>query len=112
VKIYTIAVGVRGEAPIPVKDEFGNTRLVMAKVDVDEATLQRIASLTGGAFYRATDTGSLQQIYEQINRLEKSAQTIRKFSHYQELYAWALLPALAVLGLGFALEQTRFRRLP
>jgi Ca-activated chloride channel family protein len=112
VKIYTIGVGVRGEAPVPVMDEFGHTQLVMAKVDVDEATLQRIATMTGGAFYRATDTGSLQKIYEQINRLETSAQTVSKFEHYQELYAWALIPALGILGLGLGLEQTRFRRLP
>ena len=112
VKIYTIGVGVRGDAPVPVKDEFGHTQLVMAKVDVDEATLQSIATMTGGAFYRATDTGSLQKIYEQINRLETSAKTVSKFEHYQELYAWALIPALGILGLGLGLEQTRFRRLP
>lgn len=81
VKIYTIGVGVRGEAPMPVKDDFGNTQLVMAKVDVDEKTLQAIAAKTGGAFYRATDTGSLQNIYEQINRLEKSAHTVKKYEH-------------------------------
>jgi Ca-activated chloride channel family protein len=112
VKIYTIAVGVRGEAPIPVKDNFGNTRLVMAKVDVDEKTLQSIASLTGGAFYRATDTDSLNEIYDQINRLEKTAQVAHRFEHYEELYQWALFPAIALLGLGFGLEHTRFRRLP
>jgi Ca-activated chloride channel family protein len=112
VKIYTIGVGVRGEAPMPVKDDFGNTQLVMAKVDVDEKTLQSIAAKTGGAFYRATDTGSLQNIYGQINRLEKSAHTIKKYEHYQELYSWALFPALGVLGLGLGLGQTRLRRLP
>jgi Ca-activated chloride channel family protein len=112
VKIYTIGVGVRGEAPMPVKDDFGNTQLVMAKVDVDENALQAIAAKTGGAFYRATDTGSLQNIYEQINRLEKSAHTIKKYEHYQELYSWALIPALGVLGLGLGLGQTRLRRLP
>jgi Ca-activated chloride channel family protein len=112
VKIYTIAVGVRGEAPVPVKDEFGNTRLVMAKVDVDERTLQQVSALTGGAFYRATDTDSLKRIYDQINRLEKTTQVAQHFDHVQELYALALFPALALLGLGFGLENTRFRRLP
>ena len=112
VKIYTIAVGVRGEAPIPIRDDFGNERMVMAKVDVDEKTLQSIASLTGGAFYRATDTDSLKGIYEHINRLEKTAEVARRFEHYEELYRWALFPAIALLGLGFGLEHTRFRRLP
>lgn len=112
VKIYTIAVGVRGEAPVPVKDEAGNTQLVMAKVDVDEKTLQAVAALTGGSFYRATDTDSLKNIYDQINRLEKTTQVAPHFEHYQELYSWALFPAIALLGLGFGLETTRFRRLP
>jgi Ca-activated chloride channel homolog len=112
VKVYTIAVGVRGEAPIPVKDGFGNTHLMMAKVDVDEKTLQAVAAETGGTFYRATDTDSLQKIYEQINRLEKTAQTTQRFEHAEEMFRWALFPAIALLGLGFGLENTRYRRLP
>jgi Ca-activated chloride channel homolog len=63
-------------------------------------------------FYRATDTDSLKHIYEQINRLEKTTQTAQHFEFHQELFAWALFPALAFLGLGFGLEHTRFRRLP
>jgi Ca-activated chloride channel family protein len=112
VKIYTVAVGVRGEAPIPVTDEFGNTRLVMAKVDVDEKTLEDVAALTGGAFYRATDTDSLEHIYDQINRLEKTTQVAQIAGRRQELFAWAVLPGIALLGLGFGLDTTRFRRLP
>ena len=112
VKIYTIGVGVRGMAPIPIKDEAGNTRLIMDKVDVDEKTLQAVADQTGGTFYRATDTDSLLKIYEQINRLEKTAQTVKKFEHYDELYSWALIPAAAILGLSWLLQHTRFRRLP
>src|SRR6202163_1846149 len=109
VKIYTIGVGVRGKAPVPVRDEAGNMRLVMAQVDVDEKTLQTVADQTGGKFYRATDTDSLKKIYEQINRLETSAQTVQKFEHYEELYPWALIPALAIIGFGFILQQTRYR---
>jgi Ca-activated chloride channel homolog len=112
VKIYTIGVGVRGMAPIPVKDEAGNIHLIMDKVDVDEKTLQTVASETGGTFYRATDTDSLQKIYDQINRLEKTAQTVQKFEHYDELYSWAVIPAVAILALGLLLQHTRFRRLP
>jgi len=112
VKIYTIGVGVRGMAPIPVRDEAGNMRLIMDKVDVDEKTLQSVASETGGAFYRATDTDSLEKIYEQINRLETTAHTVQKFEHYDELYSWALIPAAALMGFGLLLQHTRFRRLP
>jgi len=112
VKVYTIGVGVRGKAPVPVRDEAGNMRLVMAQVDVDEKTLQTVADQTGGKFYRATDTDSLKKIYEQINRLETSAQTVQKFENYDELYPWALIPALAILGFSFLLQHTRYRRLP
>jgi Ca-activated chloride channel family protein len=112
VKIYTIGVGVRGMAPIPVRDEAGNMHFVMDKVDVDEKTLQTVAAATGGTFYRATDTDSLEKIYDQINRLEKTAQTVQKFEHYDELYSWALIPAMALLGFGLLLQNTRLRRLP
>jgi Ca-activated chloride channel family protein len=112
VKVYTIGVGVRGKAPIPMRDQAGNTHVVMAEVDVDEKTLQAIADETGGQFYRATDTDSLQKIYEQINHYETSAQTVEKFEHVEELYRWALCPALGLLGLWVLLQHTWFRRLP
>ena len=112
VKIYTIGVGVRGMAPIPMHDQAGNVRLIMDKVDVDEKTLQTVAATTGGTFYRATDTDSLEKIYAEINRLEKTAHTVQKFEHQEELYSWALMPSVALLGFGFLLQHTRFRRLP
>ncbi len=112
VKVYTIGVGVRGMAPIPVRDEAGHIHLIMDKVDVDEKTLEAVAGVTGGTFYRATDTDSLQKIYEQINGLEKTAQSVQKFEHTDEIYSWALIPSVAILGLGLALQHTRFRRLP
>jgi Ca-activated chloride channel family protein len=112
VKVYTIGVGVRGKAPVPIMDKAGNTHVIMADVDVDEKTLQAIANETGGQFYRATDTDSLQKIYEQINRYETSAQTVEKFEHVEELYRWTLFPSLGLLGLWVLLQHTRYRRLP
>jgi Ca-activated chloride channel family protein len=112
VKVYTIGVGVRGKAPIPMRDEAGKVHVVTMNVDVDEKTLQAVASETGGQFYRATDTHSLQNIYEQINRYETSAQSVQKFEHVEELYRWPLFPSLGLLGIGVILQQTRFRRLP
>lgn len=112
VKVYTIGAGVRGEAPVPVTDAFGNKRLAMAKVDVDEATLQKVADETGGQFFRATDTESLEKIYKEIDRMEKTTHELKKFEHHSELFAWAILPALGLLGAGLALDHTRFRRLP
>jgi Ca-activated chloride channel family protein len=112
VKVYTIGVGVRGKAPLPARDERGKIHMMMMDVDVDEKTLQAVAKETGGVFYRATDTDSLRKIYEQINRYETSAQSVQKFEHVEDLYRWALFPALGLLGLGVILQHTRFRRLP
>lgn len=112
IKVYTIAAGTRGEAPIPMKDQFGNTRIVMAKVDVDEDTLRKIADETGGKFFRATDTDSLKKIYAEIDRMEKTTRSVRKFENHRELFAFAVLPAMALLAVNLGLEQTRFRRLP
>jgi Ca-activated chloride channel homolog len=112
VKVYTIGVGARGKAPIPVRDEAGKVHVILADVDVDEKTLQAVAAETGALFYRATDTDSLKKIYEQINGYETSAQTVQKFEYVEELYRWALLPSLALLGLAILLQHTWFRRLP
>jgi len=112
VKVYTIGAGAKGDAPVPVTDDMGNTQLVMAKVDVDVDMLQKIATETNAQFYRATDTDSLKDIYSQINQLEKSKETIRKYESAQDVFAWAVIPSLALLGCGAAFEQTRRRRLP
>jgi Ca-activated chloride channel family protein len=112
VKIYTIGAGVRGEAPMPVKDDFGNTHIVMMKSDVDEDTLGKIAQMTGGQFFRATDTEKLNETYAAIDRMEKTTHTVNHYQHVSELFAYALLPGLLVLGMSFWREQTRFRRLP
>ncbi len=112
VKVYTIGAGAQGEAPVPVKDQFGNQRIVMAKVDVDEAALRKIADETGGKFFRATDTDSLEKIYAEIDRMEKTTHPVKKFEKYHELFGFAVIPGLMLLGLTLGLEQTRFRRLP
>jgi Ca-activated chloride channel homolog len=112
VKVYTIGVGARGKVPIPVKDESGKIHIITTTVDVDEKTLRAMAGETGGWFYRATDTDSLQKIYAQINRYEKSAQAVQKFERVEEIYRWALYPALGLLGLWVLLQHTLFRRLP
>jgi len=112
VKIYTIGAGVRGNAPFPIKDDFGQTHIVMVPSDIDEETLTKIAQETGGQFFRATDTEKLNETYAQIDRMEKTTHTFKKYEHVSELFAWALVPGLVVLGTGLWLEQTRFRRLP
>ena len=112
IKIYTIGAGIRGSAPFPMKDDFGQTHIVMVPSDVDEDTLGKVAQMTGGQFFRATDTEKLNDTYAQIDRMEKTTHTVKKYEHVSELFAWAVIPGLFVLGTGFWLEQTRFRRLP
>src|SRR5580700_9386037 len=112
VKVYTIGIGVRGEAPIPVTDAFGRKRIVMEKVDVDEDTLKRIAAATGARFYRATDTGSLNRIYDEIDKLEKTSFSVHSFERWQELFDWPALAALVVLALSLLAQFALRRRIP
>lgn len=111
-KTYTILAGRGGEVPIPVTDRFGRQRVVTARVDVDEETLAEMADRTGGRFFRATDTDSLAQIYDEIDAMEKTTATLERFEQYRELYPWLLLAALLLLGLERTLAETRSRSLP
>ncbi|MEO7032934.1 MAG: VWA domain-containing protein [Polyangiaceae bacterium] len=112
VRVYTIGVGVRGEAPMPVTEKDGSTRIVMTKVDVDEDTLRRIADTTGGRFFRATDTDSLKQIYSAIDKMEKTTHDVHSYETHDERFAWAAIPALLLLSVELGLGLTRFRRIP
>ena len=82
------------------------------KVDIDEDTLKLIAQKTGGTYFRATDTASLQQIYADINRLEKTTFSAPRYLDYTELYPWFAIPALLLLGAEVGLGHTRLRKLP
>ena len=112
IKIYTIGAGTRGEAPFPVRDAFGRTHMQTVKVEIDEEMLRSVADATGGQSFRATDTDSLEGIYDSINKLEKTSRKLKKFQLYQELYLWFLVPGIFLLLLELILRQTRFRRLP
>ena len=112
IKVYTIGIGVRGDAPMPVTDAYGNQHIVMEHVDVDEDTLNKIAALTNARFYRATDTDSLQRIYAEIDKLEKTDFRTSTTEHWDELYRPLLMVALALLVLALLLEWTWLRRLP
>ena len=112
VKVYTIGVGTKGEAPMPITDESGRTHIVMTKVDVDEGLLKTIADTTGGRFYRATDAGSLQRIYEAIDSLEKTTRNLKKYEHHEERFAWLVFPGMLLLAGEIGLGLTRFKRIP
>ena len=112
IKIYTIGAGTRGEAPIPVKDAFGRTRMGRTEVDIDEESLKEIAKATGGQYFRATDTDSLVKIYEEINKLETTKRKVKKYEDREELFLFALLPGLFLVLLERTLSETRYRHLP
>jgi Ca-activated chloride channel family protein len=82
------------------------------QVEIDEELLKRIAESTGGQYFRATDTDSLRQIYQQIDKLEKRAIETVKYEEWRELFPWLLTPGLGCLLVAVALEHTRLRRLP
>jgi Ca-activated chloride channel family protein len=112
VKVYTIGMGRPGQVPFPVDDPLFGRRTTLIESDLDEDVLRRIAEATGAAYFRATDTVALQQIYGQINRMEKSEVEVQVFTRHRELSVWVLVPALALLLLELLLRHTVFRTLP
>lgn len=109
IKIYTIGVGTRGEAPVPAIDAFGRQVLVRQKVDVDDETLTKVADMTGGKYFRATDNESLKKIYAEISELEKTKVEIKQYYQYEEKYFPFLLAGVIILLLEFLLGKTRAR---
>jgi len=111
-KVYTVGVGTRGRAPIPVDDPVFGRRLISVEVDIDEVTLRKIAELTGGKYFRATDRDELESIYAQIDRLEKSKVQSDTYVEYTERFAWFILPALGLLVIELGLAETILRETP
>jgi Ca-activated chloride channel family protein len=85
---------------------------VYQKVDLDEETLKQIADVTGGAYFRAQDTASLEEIYEQIDQMERTEAKVKEYMEYEELFAQFAFPGLLLILVGFVLENTRFRKIP
>jgi Ca-activated chloride channel family protein len=112
IKVYTIGAGTRGYAPMPMQDVFGRKVYQNVKVDVDEDTLRKIADVTSAKFYRATDTKTLKQIFEQIDALEKSTVEMNQYMQYRDLFPWFLGAGFGVLALQTVLAQTVGRKLP
>lgn len=96
IRVYTIGVGTNGMAPVPVQTPYG-TRMQNVQVEIDEDVLTRIADITGGQYFRATDNQKLQAIYKEIDQMEKSKIDVKQFSKKQEEYGKFGLAALVVL---------------
>jgi len=112
IKIYTIGAASSDVAKFPTRNMFGQRVYTTIPVDIDEGTMRKIADITGGKFYRATDTETLRRVYAEINQLETSKVTVKRFQHVKEYFAWALYPGLLCLGLEIFLAHTRWRRVP
>lgn len=118
VRVYTIGVGKKGGAPIPVNHPvYGRVyarnpdgSLYLTKID--EESLVKIADVTGGQYFRATDARALSEIYAQILELERTKFQVKQFEKAREYFRWAAVPALALLLLELLLAHTRLRVLP
>ncbi len=112
IKIYTIGVGSKGPVPYPVQDRMFGRRYVQIQIDLDTEILSRIADLTGGKAFLATDATGLRLIYDEIDRMEPTTFKVKQYTVYNELAGMPLLLALLTAGLGMGLALTVFRRLP
>ncbi len=122
IKLYTIGMGTRGMAPMPVPTPFG-VQMQRRPVSIDEALLKRMADATGGQYFRATDSSSLEGIYARIDELEKTVTEQKRTVQAKDLAVegfrlggFAMPPVLALalgaLLLEAALSATRWRTLP
>ena len=112
IRIYTIGAGSKGMVPYPTKDMFGNTVYRRVKIEIDENTLKKIADKTDARYFRATDTESLRNIYEEIDELEKTIIEEKGYTEYIELFHLFLIPGLLLLLIEIVLKNTLLRRIP
>ncbi|WP_407523465.1 VWA domain-containing protein [Lacibacter sp. MH-610] len=112
VKVYTIGVGTEGFATMPQQSAGGGITRTQEKVNIDEKLLKEIARQTGGAYFRATDNESLQNIYSQIDQLEKTKIETSRFAKYAEEFYWLAIAAAVLLLIELWLRYKVFRKFP
>ena len=111
IRIYTVGVGTRGDAPYPFQTPFG-IQYQMVPVEIDETVLKQVAQITDGHYFRATDNKKLEEIYQEIDKMEKTRVEITSYRNAKELfYAWAG-GGLLLLLLELILSRTYLRKLP
>jgi Ca-activated chloride channel family protein len=111
IRVYTIGVGTRGTAKVPVMTHFGQ-ELVEQEVEIDEATMTEIADITGGKYFRATDNASLAAIYDEIDQMEKTILEVREYTKRTEEYLPFAIAAMLLLLAELLLKNTILRTLP
>lgn len=112
VKVYTIGVGRRGQAPMPAMDPYGNVMMVMADVEIDEDVLREIARVTGGKYFRAENSEALTKIYEEIDQMEKSKVQVTDYISYEELFLSWVLWGVLLLVVELLFSRVVLNRLP
>ena len=112
IRIYTIGAGTRGTALYPIDDPIFGKRYVSMPVEIDEGSLQNIAEITEGRYFRATDEHKLSEIYNEIGQLEKTKIQVKEFTRYNELYIYFLVIGLFGLLTETILSHTRYRKIP
>ena len=111
IRVYTIGVGTIGTAPYPMPTPFG-TQIQQVPVKIDEETLQSIADITGGNYFRATNNDKLKNIYDEIDKLEKSKIDVKEFSRKKEEFLPFALWAAILLLISIFLKNSVFRNIP
>ena len=111
VRVYTIGVGTNGTAPYPVQTSMG-VQYINQPVEIDESTLTQIASISGGNYFRATSNDKLRQVYDEIDKLEKTKLNVKEFSKREEEYQVFALIALVCILLEVLLKNSILKRIP
>jgi len=111
IRVYTVGVGTYGLAPYPFQTPFG-IQYQNVKVEIDEPVLKEIADVTGGKYFRATDNKKLQQIYKEIDKLEKSKIDVKEYSKKKEEFLFFALLACGLFILEILLRNTVLKSIP
>ncbi len=111
IRIYTVGVGTKVKAPYPFQTPLG-IQYQMVPVEIDEAILQQVADITDGHYFRATNNKKLEEIYQEIDKMEKTRVEITSYRNAKELFYTPALVALLLLLLEMILTRTYLRRLP
>jgi Ca-activated chloride channel family protein len=111
IRVYTIGVGTQGTAKMPVQTQYG-IQLMDVEVQIDEDVLRKIASATGGKYFRATDNEKLRRIYKEIDNLEKSKIETKEYSKKQEEYGRLAIIALILFLFEALLRMVVLKNIP
>jgi Ca-activated chloride channel family protein len=109
IRVYTVGIGTNGLAPYPVQTPFGDIQYQNMEVKIDEETLTKIANITGGKYFRATDNNKLKAIYQQIDQLEKAKVAVTQYHKKTEVFLPLVLLALFLLLMEVLLRNTWFK---